>query len=120
MFRASTFVIVLALAGAPAASLARDLWCTSAAAQEHRRMVGCHSEPAGAAGGQTIAAVGMECQAAISGTPFVIELRSQVAAQSIAFLPAAPPMPKGEPTPARAQVFNGPAPGGSQPTVLRI
>ena len=41
MFRATTFVIVLALAGAPAGSLACDLWCTSAAAQEHRRNFSC-------------------------------------------------------------------------------
>jgi hypothetical protein len=78
MFRATTFLIVLVLAGAPAASLACDLWCMSALAQEHRRIVGCHRDSVGATASQQIAAVSSECHGAISGTLFVADSRSQI------------------------------------------
>jgi hypothetical protein len=75
----ATFLIVLALAGAPAVSLTCDLWCASASAREHHRIVGCHDASRGAATqGDRIAGTSADCHDALSSALFVTEVRSEI------------------------------------------
>jgi hypothetical protein len=122
MLPATTLLVVLTLMGAPVASLACDLWCTSPAAQHHR-LVGCHRESVDPVWRQSITADGAGCHAAILVALFPNEVRSQASAPRI----AAVPVPvvfvstsNRNQTPAGAQVFVLPAPCTTLPAVLRI
>src|SRR5687767_14965199 len=42
MIRTATLLIVTMLTGGPVGSLACELWCSSPAAEDHHRSVGCH------------------------------------------------------------------------------
>lgn len=74
MLRATALLIVTALAGTPMASLACELWCSTAAAEAHQRAAGCHQEPEVPATEQLVGTV--DCHDAAAGEPFLTEARA--------------------------------------------
>ena len=122
MFRAAAFLIALALTGAPVASLACEAWCTSPSAQDHRRIVGCHSQAPAPGEGQASVALDGTCHGAVSGTLFVTDSRSHAPDLSAAL--AIPPhfvrRPQGGPSPARAPAFDVSATRAQLRSVLRL
>ena len=122
MFRATSFLIVFALAGAPAASLACDLWCTNPSAEKHRRLVGCHSDSADASEGQPqVASISTECHDALSGTLFLTDSRNHIpSATTLSMTPHVLPPLNGDAAPPRAHVFDAPLPRAPLRSVLRL
>jgi hypothetical protein len=122
MFRATTLLIVMALAGWPTSSLVCELWCEASAAGNHYQEVGCHDASRGIAGGQHIAAI-HDCGEAATFAPFLGEAkRGGVAPALDAALaePVAVAAAVGA-TAAWSRVRQVPAPRGpSLHTVLRI
>jgi hypothetical protein len=122
MFRAATLLIVLALAGAPAASLACDLWCTSAMSPEFHRIVGCHNGFSGRTG-NAVTAASAECHDAVASTPFLAEARNDVPSP-LAVEAALPPdvasVLNGPLAPTRPRDFDLPTPSSALYTILRI
>jgi hypothetical protein len=74
MLRTTTLLIVTVLAGGPVGSLGCELWCTSPAAAEHRRSVGCHDASHTLPPGPQISST-IGCHAAAVTIPFVAEVR---------------------------------------------
>ena len=74
MRRSLTLLIVMALAGAPASSLACDLWCLAPAAAHHHDVVGCHKAAAAVATAPQMSAIG-DCADAVTVSPFLLEER---------------------------------------------
>jgi hypothetical protein len=87
MLRTTTLLIVTILAGGPVVSLGCELWCTSPAAAEHHRSVGCHdASPTVPSAPQFVSTTG--CHDAAALTPFVTEAR-RTASASVAATPVA-------------------------------
>lgn len=86
MLRTATLLIVTILAGGPVGSLGCELWCTSPAAEDHHRSVGCHDASLTSPPGPQIASTA-GCHDAAAITPFVTEAR-QTESASIATPPA--------------------------------
>jgi hypothetical protein len=57
MFRATTLLIVMALAGWPTSSLVCQLWCHASAARSQPQEVGCHDASSGFSGGRHLVSV---------------------------------------------------------------
>ena len=82
MVATTTLLIVLTLAGGPAGSLACELWCSSPAAEDHQRAVGCHdASRTWPTGQQVVSTTG--CHDAAALTPFLTEAR-QTESDSVA------------------------------------
>jgi hypothetical protein len=122
MFRATTLLVVMALAEGPMSSIVCELWCHASAASSHPQEVGCHDTSSGVAGGRHIASV-HECGQAGTFAPFLADAKR-------GGLVPAPEAALGEPvamaaaigyTAAWSRVQQIPAPRGpSLHTVLRI
>ena len=89
MLRTTTLLIVTILAGGPVGSLGCELWCTSPAAAEHHRSVGCHdASPTLPPAPQLTSTTG--CHDAAALKPFVTEARrtesASVAATQVALV----------------------------------
>lgn len=122
MFRATSLLIVVTLAGAPAASLACELWCTNPSAEKHRRLVGCHSESADALEGQQhVARVSAECHTPLSDTLFLTDSRTHVPSPTtLSITPHPLALVKGDAAPTRAHAFDVSLPRAPLRSVLRI
>ena len=103
MLRTTTVLIVTILAGGPVGSLACELWCTSPAAADHHRSVGCHNASRTVPPGSQIAST-VGCHDAAATTPFVTETRqtesTPVAAASVALFDSHPIGPDNDETTA--------------------
>jgi hypothetical protein len=74
MFRTTTLLIVMGLAGGPTSSLLCELWCQPSAASNQYEAVGCHDASSGVAGSRHIAAV-PDCSEAGPTAPFLTEAK---------------------------------------------
>ena len=77
MLRTTPLLIVMVLAGDPTGSLACELWCSTPAAQDHHRAIGCHDASRHSPQGRQIASITptADCLDAAVVTPFVAEAR---------------------------------------------
>jgi len=123
MLRTTTLLIVTVLAGGPASSLACELWCSSAAAEDHHRAVGCHDASQNVPTGQQVRST-TGCHAAATTTPFVTEARqtdSANVAGPLAHVDSSSIGPDSDETTAGRCVFNvQPRRPTSARTLLRV
>jgi len=96
MLRTTTLLIVMALAVGPTGSFACVLWCSTPAADAHRRAVGCHDASPAAPTGRQIASVA-GCHDAAAIAPFLTEARQAESGYS-ASVAASPALGQSRPT----------------------
>jgi hypothetical protein len=80
MRRSLTLLIAMGLAGAPASSLACELWCSTPVAAHHHNAVGCHQDTPITEGSQQVSEVG-DCHDAAASV-FLVEGRKTATAGS--------------------------------------
>ncbi len=73
MLRATTLLIVMALAGVPASALACELWCGNPGAADHQRAAGRHDGTANR-GARQVSTVG-SCHGDVAISPFLTGAR---------------------------------------------
>jgi len=124
MLHTATLLLVTILAGGPIGSLGCELWCTSPAAADHHRSVGCHDASGTVPPNpQIVSTAG--CHDAVAITPFVTEAprteSAPVAAASAALCDSNSIGPDNDETTARWCLFNvqPPRPPSSR-DVLRV
>jgi hypothetical protein len=123
MLRTTTLLIAMVLAGAPAGSLACELWCTTSAAEQHHRDIGCHDAAAAWPKGRQVASTA-GCHDAAAMTPFVTEARQTesgpVAAAPVTFFDSNLIVPADDKTNAGRCVFDVQSPRPSSRAILRV
>lgn len=126
MRHTTTLLIVLVLSADPAGSLACELWCSTPAAQDHHRAIGCHDASRHSLRGRHVTLITStpRCHDAAAIAPFVSEARqtesAQVASSHAALFAAGSVGPEDEATIGGCAFIVRPPRPPSSRAVLRV